>query len=1490
MKRAAAKINPKHTSRVISRTRSTPFFQKNSPAEEGNTLMTHGVQARLWFDKAKAPFESEADAVTDQVVEDRSQSAINAPGKRREGSLFHLTIPLTITGEEGKKEEEPAQLEGVTVALRGGTPESSKGLEASEASEVSSETAHTQEAVPDLPASMEWMLELPPTPSVLSEQSAGPEKTPVPRAGKEGVPLPPVFKDRSTEEEPFSEPSAPAEQVFGTEKASAPQAGKENEFFAPIDEGPSTKEIAAETAAEKELPRAPAPPEKVPASPEEDPAYQAVVEELEIKAKKEKTPVKKPGRKKEETVLAANVASKDIIEEQYAYSGHLSEMEHVQSQQPHGLTAEKFMDTFRETIDKFAKKLPAKKKQHDNLAIAAALNAGKEIAKKKVADQKKTYSAPLSKVVEKSHSKYLNKQESKPYELITDPAGSTPKIKHAGTAAPKPKTDDAISLDDKSRDLDDALLNHDVSGQTINIDEGSLAFPVSGEKTFDEAGEAKRKAQAEIEKSRPRYREEEVGVISKSKNDIQYLVNTGLKGHHGTRKSGFKDVLGKQELHKSNIETGKKGFFVIINQIYEDTKTNVKKELDNLEKPKSIEETFNTIISDAEKIFDKNVRTQLEYIYTPGHWGLDYSDWIDKHEGEINKEYKKLTGRGDAPLAAKLQATKNVQDRSAEKYFLKAKGTFIDSVLNEVKEKIAKRVVKALTAARDHIKKGKEGVEALFRLLSTKEQVEAKNVLDAVKMKFGSLEESVEERQREIIDDMARTYNKSVGKLKATFDKIKEDVLTGWLERAWKKLKAVINAIIDFATRIAELLGRLVYLVGDIIASPRSFFKNLVTGIGQGFSTFVERIDEFLSTAFFDWLRGSSGIPIQIPKDWGPKGIFSLFTQLLNLSTETIWKRMEIVYDKTTANAFRRGEVLLGKGLEIFGIIKKEGLGGLWSYIKESLGNILEETLGMIKETVLYAAIKAVIREIGKMLLPGAGFVAIAEKVIRLLQFIVEARNKILDLIESFVDSVEMAVKGNVSGIVKRITDALKKFITVALDFLVTFFGLRSLKEKVERFIEKMRKPIIRGIDWLLKKLRPFVMKVMKKGKELLEKGKAKAKKIKEKLFQWWKAKKKFQAKDGKTHTLFFKGTGKQATLTVKSEEKPYARFIEWAEAKTATAEQKAALQGARDVAAEIDRVKIEKSPKGSSEEQKKIYAEEKQKNIDKLLDKLREHTAVLFGTELPDWEAHFTGMNEAGFSIGMTGKSITRLNMPDGSKPTQAAQQTYDKLNKRRLRGGSFYYVRGHLLNHNIGGPGKWKNMTPLSTQGNKDHERKVESLVKAGVNANAIMEYNVKPAYSTRGDKTTLIPEVRKGRSPADAQTFENIVKAEDFVPIILQCDAHRLEKKDANSFKTIKSDKWNVKNPIERSPQSYHIDGSKKIDPVNINSLQNMDPLKSASLPEDMQQSASAILKAVQQRRKDKNKPDKFGTYKTLEVEAKLRDGQAKKWNTDGYVVLK
>jgi len=1206
----------------------------------------------------------------------------------------------------------------------------------------------------------------------------------------------------SPEEKPPDKSSVAPKQAADAGKTSVPQVKKENEFLAAVDEGGSKESAAAEAPIGKEISGAPATPEKAPPSPEENAAYQAVVEELETKAKHERTPPKKPAEKQKETVLAANSAAGQIIDKQNDYRNYFAHLDKLEQVQPaDDLTVERFMGEFRKNITALAEKLPKKIEDHDSVQTAVELAAGKVKAAQEVAQQVKTPSEPLHKEAGRDPFGDNEKQEPRTYELKVDPSGATPAIKNAKTAAPKPKTDDAISLDEQSRALDDELSNHNIGGQTINIDEGSLAFPISGEKTFEEAGEAKRKAQDEIVEAKPKYRKQERKIIGESEADIHSLVNIrGLQGHHGLRSENFKAVLSTQELHKSNIKEDKDSFLPQFHEIYQRTKDGVDRAL-LLQEP-TIEETFDNILSEAEKDFEERVRQSLEYIYTPGHWGLDYSDWKGEHEDDINLEFEKQKSSEDRLpgeiSAAYLKALKIVQDKSAKKMFSYEKTNFIDRVFRQVEEQIANRVVAALKAAKKCIAEGEKDLAAAFGGLDSQEQLEACKVYDVVKVQFGQLRESVEDRQRDIINDMARTYNQSVGKLQGKFDEIKKDVLTSWFKKAWNKLKAVVDAIIDFATRIAELLGRLVYLVGDIISSPRHFFHNLVTGIGRGFSTFVDGIGEFLATAFFDWLRGSSGLPIQMPKDWGPRGLFSLFTQLLSLEAETIWQRMEVVYDKSIANAFRRGEVLQDKGLEIFGVIKNEGLGGLWDHIKESLGNILEETLGMIKENVLYAAIKKVILEIGKMLLPGGGFIAIAEKVIRLLQFIAEARNKILDLIESFVDSVEMAVNDDVSGIAKHITGALTKFITVALDFLVTVFGLGSLKEKVERFIERMRKPIIGAIDWLLNKFKPIVMK----GKEFLEKGQQKVigigKKVAGAATGWVRRllgiEKRFQGEDGSNHRLYFAEQASNTVLMINPN--PADGFERWiAHIKTDTGSE-ARRRRAQKKAQEIDRVQAQP-----------VSEEQKVETIRGLMDELSAVTGPLFKGERPDCAIEGAGLKlgrlrNDKYGTTMEASFLTNIKMPEGSVPAPPQRQSFEVINQRRNQGGA-YYVKGHLLNNNLGGTGKlWKNLTPLTREANSAHERIAEARVKNAVAAGNIVYYEVQAMYGRSAPK-------------GPTRTIQEIMNEEVDVPKKLICEAALVTPaKVSSSGREIRTPLvpagTEIENNISQKPADYDLIG--------------------------------------------------------------------------------
>jgi hypothetical protein len=76
---------------------------------------------------------------------------------------------------------------------------------------------------------------------------------------------------------------------------------------------------------------------------------------------------------------------------------------------------------------------------------------------------------------------------------------------------------------------------------------------------------------------------------------------------------------------------------------------------------------------------------------------------------------------------------------------------------------------------------------------------------------------------------------------------------------------------------------------------------------------------------------------------------------------------------------------------------------------------------------------------------------------------------------------MEAATQGNTSGVVSRILTGLKLGVVLALDFLAKQLGLDKLVDGVQKIIQSLRRPIVSGIEWVLRKVKPFVMKVMRK-------------------------------------------------------------------------------------------------------------------------------------------------------------------------------------------------------------------------------------------------------------------------------------------------------------------------------------------------------------------------------------------------------------------------
>lgn len=89
------------------------------------------------------------------------------------------------------------------------------------------------------------------------------------------------------------------------------------------------------------------------------------------------------------------------------------------------------------------------------------------------------------------------------------------------------------------------------------------------------------------------------------------------------------------------------------------------------------------------------------------------------------------------------------------------------------------------------------------------------------------------------------------------------------------------------------------------------------------------------------------------------------------------------------------------------------------------------------------------------------------------------------------------------------------------------------------------------------------------------------------------------------------------------------------------------------------------------------------------------------------------------GDTVGVHMKAIIGPEHQQGGSPERGVQQNImNRLPTSPFLNAPNKYVRGHLLNDNVGGPGKDFNLFPITADANGKHERSIESHVKQWVN----------------------------------------------------------------------------------------------------------------------------------------------------------------------------
>jgi hypothetical protein len=647
---------------------------------------------------------------------------------------------------------------------------------------------------------------------------------------------------------------------------------------------------------------------------------------------------------------------------------------------------------------------------------------------------------------------------------------------------PKAKPDPEVSLQQESDRLSGAMQHNRLSDDQLEQ---------SREPSFLKTLKAKQDAQQKIGEARIEYRRQEAATLQGATAQANQSLSTSLTGMSRTHTRAGGRVAGGQKDTESKTQKRQREIKQTIDEIYERTAGCVKCTLETL--TKKVTEDFTRSLKNETDTFNSRVRDRLDSYYSTGkkvkHFLLGEPKVVVNDDGSVRDLRKEDWDMSSFPPRI-ITPWINPQ---VYKIFLEEKDLFIAKMDVQL-DAIARDVQTGLTTANNQIQAGKDAVTSYIKTLRGEEQRFAKGLEEDVLMKFENLEGTIDDAREDLLATLADQYRESINQLETTFNDINDELKKTWIDRAVEFIETVGKTIFQLAELLFSILKRIAYLVWDIIKHPIRFFETLVAGLKQGISDFIGDIGTHLKEAFWTWLTDATpGKTIRVSLGSGVAGLFDLVMQVLNLGRPELRAIVDKVLGPEFMQMVDKGEAFAEKAFEPVVILFTKGPVAFWDYIKEQLEEIIKSSFDRIKESVFLAFVKKGILWIAGFFVPGGGFVKIVKAIVRAFQFVAENLDRIRLFFDSVFDSMEAATQGNPAGVASKIVTGLKMGIVLALGFLAKQIGLDAIIDSVHKILHALRRPIVNAIEWILRKVKPLVDKIVATAKKLYGKVVGKA-------------------------------------------------------------------------------------------------------------------------------------------------------------------------------------------------------------------------------------------------------------------------------------------------------------------------------------------------------------------------------------------------------------
>ena len=823
----------------------------------------------------------------------------------------------------------------------------------------------------------------------------------LPAAAKRAVP--PEGKKEEGEPAPV-EPAAkeaPEGKAEPKEAAAAAEPAAAKEGKAPAEGGKAKGE---------EAPGAPA----TPASPQQDPAFQAVIGRARSVAHQQghSEPAK---RKAAEAQAAAPGPANDV--ESQAAAAQVGKMD---AQEPQPFDRAGFKAAL---LQKVAEITPKNLEEADEFKKGNKAASIKGAVTEQVKAGKDTAQGGIKQASEQAPD--VGAAQPKPVApLPPTEAGRPPADIGASAATPKPKSGDEVSLQAQSQSLDTQMADADVTEEQLKE---------SNEPEFQGAVDAKGEAQTNAKEAPAAYRQDEQSVLAGAQAEAATSAGAKTAEMHDVRQDQFGKVVGDQGTTQDADREARSEVARHIQEIYDSTKQKVEQRLKQLDT--QVNEIFDHGAEAAKQAFETYVDERMT------RWK---DDRYSRLGGSVLWLKDKLAGLPDEVNAFYQEGRQLYTDR-------------MDRVIDQV----ATAVETGLADAKQLIRDGRAAVQTYVGSLEPGLREVGEKAAAGIQSKFDTLSQSVDEKGNQLVDQLAQKY---VANLKAIDERINEMKAEnrGLIDKAKDALLGVIETIINLKNMLLGVLARAAAVIGKIIRHPIDFLGNLVAGVKAGLSSFVSNIGAHLKKGLMEWLFGAlAGAGVQLPETFDLKGMISLVLQVLGLTYANFRARAVAIVGEPIVKA-------LEEGAEVFKVLVTEGISGLWRFIKDKLGDlqsmIMDAILAFVRDRIIIAGITWLIG----LLNPASAFIKACKAIYDIIMFFVNRGSQIIALVNAVLDSIESIASGAIGVAASFVENALAKAIPVAIGFLASLLGLGDISGTIRSTIQKVQAPVNSAMDWVI--------------------------------------------------------------------------------------------------------------------------------------------------------------------------------------------------------------------------------------------------------------------------------------------------------------------------------------------------------------------------------------------------------------------------------------